>query len=272
MNNLRITLIQTSLHWVDIVANLEMFSQKLAAITQPTHLIILPETFSTGFSMDPEKYAEEVSESKAIAWMHATAKQKNCVITGSLMLKENGRFFNRLIWMQPDGNFQYYNKRHLFALSHEDEAFTAGTEKLTVELKGWKIRPLICYDLRFPVWSKNLLDEDDNPDYDLLLYVANWPDKRSYAWKHLLIARAIENQAYVAGLNRVGNDGNDNYYSGDSMVMGPLGQVLYHKIQDEDIVTIELEYQQLEVLRKTFPFLKDADSFTLNKKQKISGH
>lgn len=272
MENLRITLIQTSLHWVDITANLEMFAQKVTAITQPTDLIIVPETFSTGFSMDPEKYAEEVTESKAIAWMHTVAKQKNCVITGSLMLKENGRFFNRLIWMQPDGTFQYYNKRHLFALSHEDEAFTAGAEKLTVEIKGWKIRPLICYDLRFPVWSKNLLDEEENPDYDLLLYVANWPDKRAYAWKHLLIARAIENQTYVAGLNRVGNDGNDNYYSGDSMVLGPLGQVLYHKIQDEDIFTLELEYQQLETLRKTFPFLKDADSFTLNKKQKISGH
>ncbi len=272
MQNLRITLIQTTLHWVDITANLDMLTHKVTGITEATDLIILPETFSTGFSMDPEKYAEEVSESKAIAWMRTVAKQKNCVITGSLMLKENGKFFNRLIWMQPDGKFQHYNKRHLFTLSHEDEAFTSGHEKLTVELKGWKIRPLICYDLRFPVWSKNLPDEDGNPDYDLLLYVANWPDKRAYAWKHLLIARAIENQAYVAGLNRVGNDGNDNYYSGDSMVLGPLGQVLYHKIQEEDVFTVELEYQQLEGLRKTFPFLKDADTFTLNKKQKISGH
>lgn len=272
MENLHITLIQTTLHWVDVEANIKMLAKKVAAITEPTDLIVLPETFSTGFSMEPEKYAENVTDSKAIAWMRTTAKQKNCVITGSLMLKEDGEFFNRLIWMQPDGKFQYYNKRHLFALSHEDEAFTGGTYKLTVELKGWKIRPLICYDLRFPVWSKNVLDDDENPEYDLLLYVANWPDKRSYAWKHLLIARAIENQAYVAGLNRVGNDGNDNYYSGDTMVLGPLGHVLYHKIQDEDVFTVELEYQPLEALRKTFPFLKDADSFSLNKKQKISGH
>lgn len=272
MENLRITLVQTALHWVDVDANLDMLTQKIAVITKPTDLIMLPETFSTGFSMDPALYAEEVSESKAISWMRETAKQKNCVVTGSLMLKENGKYFNRLIWMQPDGKFQQYNKRHLFALSHEDEAFTGGSEKLIVKLKGWKIRPLICYDLRFPVWSKNLLHEDGTPEYDLLLYVANWPDKRSYAWKHLLIARAIENQAYIAGLNRIGNDGNDNYYSGDSMVLSPLGQVLYHKIQDEDIFTVELEYGQLETLRNTFPFLKDADSFTLNKKQKIAGH
>ena len=272
MQTLRITLIQTNLHWVDITANLEMLGQKVACITEPTDLIVLPETFSTGFSMEPGKYAEDAAHSRAINWMRTVAKQKECVITGSLMLQEDGQFFNRLIWMQPDGTFQYYNKRHLFALAHEDKAFTGGHEKLTVELKGWKIRPLICYDLRFPVWSKNLLDKDGNPEYDLLLYVANWPDKRSYAWKHLLIARAIENQAFVVGLNRVGNDGNDNYYSGDSMVVGPLGQVLYHKVQEEDIFTVELEYGQLETLRNTFPFLKDADSFTLNKRQKIAGH
>ena len=272
MQNLRITLIQTALHWVDITSNLEMLTQKVGNIKEPTDVIILPETFSTGFSMDPEKYAEEVSESKAIEWMRTAAKQKNCVITGSLMLRENGEYFNRLIWMQPDGDFQFYNKRHLFSLAHEDKAFTPGHEKLIVELKGWKIRPLVCYDLRFPVWSKNLMDEDGTTEYDLLLYVANWPDKRSYAWKHLLIARAIENQAFVAGLNRIGNDGNDNYYSGDSMVLNPLGQVLYHKIQDEDIFTVELNYADLQALRKTFPFLKDADSFVLNKKQKISGH
>ncbi len=272
MENLRITLIQTALHWVDIDANIKMLAQKVAGITESTDLIVLPETFSTGFSMSPDQYAEEVSESKAIAWMRTTAQQKNCVITGSLMLKEHDQYFNRLIWMQPDGEFQYYNKRHLFSLAHEDVAFTPGDMQIMVELKGWKIRPLICYDLRFPVWSKNLLDRDGNPDYDLLLYVANWPDKRSHAWKHLLIARAIENQAFVAGLNRVGNDGNDNYYSGDSMVLDPFGQILYHKIQDEDIRTIELNPEPLLSIRKTFPFLKDADAFTLNKKQKITGH
>ena len=249
-----------------------MLAQKVAGITDKTDLIILPETFSTGFSLNPEKYAEEVSESKAIEWMRTAARQKNCVITGSLMLKEQGTFFNRLIWMQPDGGFQYYDKRHLFSLAKEDEAFTAGEEILIVELKGWKIRPLICYDLRFPAWSKNLLDNDGNASYDLLLYVANWPERRVYAWKHLLIARAIENQAYVAGLNRIGNDGSDNYYSGDSMVLDGLGTVLYHKMQDEDIFTIELDLRALQALRRTFAFLKDGDTFALNMKQKISGH
>jgi len=271
MDNLKITLIQTNLHWTDIDANIAMLTQKIAGITEPTDLIVLPETFSTGFSMSAKQYAEEVSQSKAIAWMRATAKQKNCVITGSLMLREADRFFNRLIWMNPDGSFEQYNKRHLFSYAHEDESFTQGEEKLVVELKGWKIRPLICYDLRFPVWSRNL-DEAGSPEYDLLMYVANWPERRVYAWQHLLIARAIENQSYVVGLNRVGNDGHDNYYSGDSMVIDATGQVLYHKMQEEDIFTIELDYAALLKVRETFQFLKDGDVFALNKKLKIAGH
>jgi omega-amidase len=271
MESLTITLIQTALHWVDVDANIEMLSKKIAGINRKTDLIILPETFSTGFSMNARQYAEDVTNSKAIEWMRKTAQQKNCVITGSLMLKEDNRFFNRLIWMQPDGTYEYYNKRHLFSYSHEDENYTPGEKKLIVELKGWKIRPLICYDLRFPVWSRNL-DEDGAPEYDLLLYVANWPDRRIYAWKHLLIARAIENQAYVVGLNRTGNDGNDIYYSGDSMVVDAMGQPLYHKMQDEDIYTIELDYNALQKVRETFQFLKDGDVFSLNRKLKIAGH
>ena len=271
MENLKITLVQTNLHWTDIDANIEMLTRKIGGITEATDLIVLPETFSTGFSMSAKQYAEEVSESKAIAWMRTTAQQKKCVVMGSLMLKEDNRFFNRLIWMQPDGNYQFYNKRHLFSYAHEDETFTQGEEKLIVELKGWRIRPLVCYDLRFPVWSRNL-DENGSAEYDLLLYVANWPERRVYAWKHLLIARAIENQSYVVGLNRVGNDGHDNYYSGDSMVIDAMGQVLYHKMQEEDIATVGLEHSALMKVRETFQFLKDGDVFSLNKKLKIAGH
>ncbi len=271
MQNLNITLVQTSLHWADVDANLKMLDAKIAGITTATDLIVLPETFSTGFSMNAAEHAEDITESKAIAWMRTTAKQKNCVVTGSLLLKEDGLFYNRLIWMQPGGKFGYYNKRHLFSYAHEDVNYTAGEEKLVVDLKGWKVRPLICYDLRFPVWSRNITDEGQ-PEYDLLLYVANWPERRVYAWKHLLIARAIENQAYVIGLNRVGNDGNDNYYSGDSMAIDAMGQMLYHKIQEEDISTVEISHEALAAVRKSFGFLKDGDSFSFNKKQKISGH
>ena len=271
MQNLHITLVQTSLHWVDVAANLESLTKKLSGLNEKTDLIVLPETFSTGFSMGAKEYAEDVASSTAIEWMRALAKQKNCVVTGSLMLKEDDQYFNRLIWMKPDGHFEFYNKRHLFSHVHEDDSYTAGEEKLVVELKGWKIRPLICYDLRFPVWSRNTM-ADGKPEYDVLLYVANWPERRVYAWKHLLIARAIENQSYVVGLNRTGNDGNDIYYSGDSMVVDALGQLLYHKAQDEDISTIELDFAALQKVRDTFQFLKDGDDFAFGKKQKISGH
>jgi len=267
-NNLSITLIQSNLHWENIEANLEMFTQKIALIKNNTDLIVLPEMFSTGFSMRAEQLAEDMANSKAIAWMRKTAAEKNCVITGSLLLKEDDSFFNRLIWMNVDGTMRQYDKRHLFSLSNEDEAFTPGQERLIVELKGWKICPLICYDLRFPVWARNSTADT----YDVLLYVANWPERRVYAWKHLLVARAIENQAYVVGLNRVGNDGNDIYCSGDSMVLDPLGKTLYHKEQDEDIATVELSMEELVKARETLPFLNDADAFLINPKAKIKSH
>lgn len=264
MNNLRVTVIQSTLYWEDISANLEMFSKKIAAVDD-TDLIVLPETFTTGFSMNL-KFAEEETGT-AVQWMKKTAAQKNCVVTGSLMIKEAGRFYNRLYWVTPNGSFQKYDKRHLFCMSDEPKFFTAGTERLIVELNGWKICPMICYDLRFPVWSRNLHSE-----YDVLLYVANWPERRAQAWKYLLVARAIENQAYVIGVNRVGNDGKDVSHVGDSMVLDPLGNVLYHKIDAEDISTIELNYAELKKLREQLPFLNDADEFVLNPKSKFKSH
>ncbi|MFN8287448.1 MAG: amidohydrolase [Chitinophagales bacterium] len=264
MNKLRITLIQTNLHWENIAANLAMFTEKLSTVGE-TDVIVLPEMFSTGFSMRAKELAEPMDGS-AVQWMRKMAAEKNCVITGSLIIKENGLFYNRLVWMRPDGTYETYNKRHLFSLSGEERTYTQGYDKLIVELNGWRVFPLICYDLRFPVWSRN------RNDYDVLLYVANWPERRVQAWKYLLIARAIENQSYCVGLNRVGNDGNDIYHSGDSMALDPFGNVLYHKEHDEDISTIELDYEELKKTRNTFRFLNDADDFVINPKGKIIGH
>ena len=270
-NNLRITLIQTNLHWENIAANLDMFSEKIAAVGE-TDLIILPETFSTGFSMNAKLLAEEMSGS-AVEWMKKTAAEKNCAVTGSLMLREEGKYYNRLVWVYPNGELLTYDKRHLFSLSDEPKIFSPGNERLIVELNGWKICPLVCYDLRFPVWARNgLTGEDRTPAYDLLLYVANWPERRYHAWKSLLIARGIENQCYVAGVNRVGKDCNDFSHSGDSMVVDALGKILYHKAHEEDVFTIELSYETLKEVREQLSFLKDADDFVLNPKLKIKSH
>lgn len=265
MENLRVTLVQANLHWEDVPANLGMFSEKLAAV-HDTDVIILPEMFTTGFSMNARKLAEEV-DGPAVTWMKQTAAEKNAVVTGSLIVKEEGRFYNRLFWMQPDGKCVWYDKRHLFTLTGEETVFTPGEDKLLVHWKGWNICPLICYDLRFPVWSRN-----KNTEFDLLLYVANWPQRRSYPWKQLLVARAIENQSYVVGVNRVGNDGNDVYHSGDSMVVDALGNVLYHKIDEEDVSTITVSKTELQKVREQFPFLNDADDFELNPKAKFKSH
>lgn len=266
MTPLHVTLIQSNLHWENITANLAMFSQKIVAIKEATDVIVLPEMFSTGFSMRAAELAEPMDGS-AVQWMQKTAAEKNCVITGSLIIEEAGDYFNRLVWMRPDGTFDTYDKRHLFSLGGEEKTYTAGTAPLVVTIKGWRVRPLICYDLRFPVWSRN-----KNAGYDVLLYVANWPERRIQAWKYLLIARAIENQAYAIGLNRTGNDGNDMYHSGDSMVLDPLGNVLYHKQQEEDTATIELNYDELQKLRATFRFLEDGDDFVINPKAKFKSH
>jgi omega-amidase len=203
MNDLKITLIQSNLFWENKVKNLEQFSHKIDAISEATDLIVLPEMFTTGFSMSPEKLAENVN-GETVKWMKATAHKKNCVVTGSFICEEGGNYFNRLLWVNADGTYSKYDKRHLFSMGDENNHYATGEEKLIVKLKGWKICPLICYDLRFPVWARNTKEAS----YDVLIYVANWPERRSYPWKTLLLARAIENQSYVIGSNRVGVDGN----------------------------------------------------------------
>lgn len=259
MNDLRITTIQTSLYWEDPNKNLSHFDEKLNLLTEATDIIILPEMFTTGFTMKPELLAEEHG-GKGLQWMQQKAVQKQCVVTGSISVKENNRYYNRLYWVKPDGSFQYYDKRHLFRMGHEHEHYQAGTEPLIVDCKGWKICPLICYDLRFPVWSRNT---KSNP-YDLLIYVANWPEVRSYPWKQLLIARAIENQVYVAGANRVGQDGNNVSHSGDSAVINPRGEIISTtKAHEDRSETILLSYHYLSEFRKLFPVMMDGDDFKI---------
>lgn len=262
MSTLTITGIQTHLHWEDPIANLNMLEEKIKSISNKTEIIILPEMFSTGFSMKPEKLAETM-DGETVKWMKRIAAEKKIILTGSLIIEENKEYFNRLIWMLPSGQYGYYDKRHLFAYAGEDEHFTPGTKRLIASVKGWKINLLICYDLRFPVWARQQTQED-GPEFDLLIYVANWPERRINAWKTLLQARAIENQCYVAGINRVGKDGNDIYHNGNSTVADPMGEILYQKEDDEDIFTITLEKEKLTEIRAKLPFWKDGDSFTIH--------
>lgn len=201
---------------------------------------------------------------KGVEWMKRIAEEKRVILAGSLAIKENENYYNRLIWMLPNGQSSYYDKRHLFAFSGENEYYTAGNKRLIAQAKGWKINLQICYDLRFPVWARQQVN-DGEAEYDLLIYVANWPEKRSLAWKSLLKARAIENQCYVIGVNRVGKDGNGIYYSGDSMVVDPLGEVIFTEKDKECIYSITLKKENLNETRLHFPFMKDADDFSIRK-------
>lgn len=248
--------------WEDKGANLDMLTQKIKAIEVPTEIIVLPEMFNTGFSMQPEKFAETM-EGPTIDWMRRMSAEKRSIITGSMIIVEGGNYYNRLIWMLPNGQLGYYNKRHLFAFAGEDQFYTAGNKRLIASVKGWKINLQICYDLRFPVWARQQMNEAVDKEYDVLLYVANWPERRNHAWKTLLTARAIENQAFTIGVNRVGRDGNNISHSGDSMVVGPLGEVLYHCADDEDICHIVLQKEEIDNSRAHFPFWKDADFFMI---------
>ena len=261
MPTLTITTIQSNLIWEEKSANLRLLEEKIAGIEEKTEIVVLPEMFNTGFSMRPEALAETM-EGETVEWMKRVSRENGIVLTGSIMIEEAGNYFNRLIWMLPNGQYGYYDKRHLFAYGEEDKHYSPGNKRLIASVKGWKINLLVCYDLRFPVWARQKINEE-GAEYDVLIYVANWPERRSHAWKTLLCARAIENQCYVVGVNRVGSDANNIYYSGNSLVIDPLGQVLYHMADDEDVNTITLQKETLEDIRSKFPFWKDADSFNI---------
>lgn len=257
MNNLRVTMVQTRLHWEDIPANLQQFDEKLAPLAHQTDLVILPEMFTTGFSMNAAPLAEPM-DGKTMQWLRAKAAALNAVVTGSFIAEEEGAYYNRLVWMRPDGSYETYDKSHLFTFADENRHYTPGKRRLVVDLHGWKILPLICYDLRFPVWSRNV------EGYDLLIYVANFPELRRFAWTSLLTARAVENLAYTIGINRVGTDGNDISYSGDSTLLDFSGQTLYHVSHVENIFTATISYKAQQAFRQRFTFLNDRDSFTLH--------
>ncbi len=258
LDDLKVTLVQSELHWEKPEANMDMFAKKLEAI-RDTDFIFLPEMFTTGFTNNSENLAERM-HGKTMQWMSALAASKNCPISGSVIIEEEGEYFNRLICMFPDGAFQYYDKRHLFALAGEDKYFSGGQEKLIIDHRGWKINFQICYDLRFPVWARR--KSDQKHDYNVLVYVANWPIPRVQAWSTLLKARSIENMSYVIGVNRVGVDGNGIEYSGKSEVFDPLGNSLGSLPDSEDgIIDCVLKKPFLHKTREKFNFQNDADPF-----------
>lgn len=258
---LKITVIQTHLIWENIDANISHFDRLIDSISESTDVIVLPEMFSTGFSMNIS--IGESMGGKSMKWLSRKAAEKNVAICGSLMIEENGKFYNRFTWMNPDGTFQTYNKRHCFRMANEHNYFTPGDKKFIVDYKGFKICPMVCYDLRFPVWSRNKI-VDNEYAYDVLIYVANWPERREFAWQQLLIARAIENLSFVVGVNRVGKDGFDVDYSGQSAIINMLGQKLTslqsHKTAIE---TITINKVELQKYREQFPAHLDADAFEI---------
>ncbi len=264
ISDLRVCLLQGNIIWENPTANSEYFESLLRGLETPVDLIVLPEMFSTGFSMNPERCAEKHSaEMHSLQWMKSIAAEFETCVCGSIAVEDSGKFYNRLYWVQSDGQYFTYNKRHLFSFGNEHLHYTAGNSRLIVNCKGWKICPLICYDLRFPVWSRNSANEG-TPTYDVLMYVANWPNIRSTPWNLLNKSRAIENQCYNLAVNRVGTDPNAIEYHGDSMVISPKGEVLASLHQHAvGRIIFNLSYQDLIDFRTKFPALMDADDFKL---------
>jgi predicted amidohydrolase len=254
---LHITLIQPDIVWEDEAANLHHYTETIGSIQGPRHVVVLPEMFTTGFSMAAERLAATM-DGRAVTWMAEMAIRHRCILAGSLIIEEEGKYYNRMLWAQPDGKIAFYDKRHLFGYAEEDKHYTRGDMRVIAQVNGWRINLQICYDLRFPVWARNQGDE-----YDVLLYVANWPEQRSMAWRTLLQARAIENQCYVVGVNRVGTDGKGHHYSGDSSVFDPLGEKIWQHAETPACHTVTLQYSRLQQVRTKLPFLNDADKFIL---------
>lgn len=253
MQDLNVALIQNELVWEDQAANLDRFQEKISQVETGTHLIVLPEMFTTGFSMDPQRLAQTM-DGPTVAWMKTRSRETQADIAGSLIIEENDHFYNRLVWAKPDGRTYWYDKKHLFRYAGEQEEYSSGKTHLIVDCAGWRIRPFICYDLRFPIWTRNI-----DLAYDAAIFVANWPEQREPHWKALLKARAIENQCYVAGVNRVGVDGNGHRYSGDTRIIDPLGRVIAGRSHTEGIVVGLFSAADLQGCRKQFPVWMDAD-------------
>jgi predicted amidohydrolase len=255
MEKLNITLVQPDIIWENQEANLKKYSKLLSGVGQ-THLIILPEMFSTGFTMNSNKLKEKM-DGPSVQWIKSLAKEKKAAVAGSLIIEDKGENFNRFLWVFPDGKIEFYDKRHLFTMSGEHLHYSPGNKKLVVEYLGWRFCPLICYDLRFPVWSRN------TENYDVLMYVANWPTPRHQVWKNLLISRAVENQSYCIGVNRVGTDGTGLMYSGDSVLVDSKGFADFLG-EKEQVKSFEISYDDLHQFRKKFPVLDDRDKFQID--------
>ncbi len=263
MQDLKILCLQSDIVSNDAEKNRELFEIKIRNHAESHDLIILPETFTTSFHVEP-KGSSETQNGKSITWMQQMAAKSGAVITGSLFIERDGKYYNSLIWMRPDGSFESYDKRHVFSMGGENKRICKGAKKLIVELKGWKIAPMICYDLRFPVWSKNTLTDEGTYAYDLAVYVANWPSVRNYPWEMLLISRAIENLAYVAGVNRVGYDAQGTLYSGDSMIIDPKGKVIEKADESKErSLSAVLSFNDLKSFREKFNVGMDWDKFEI---------
>jgi omega-amidase len=256
MSNLRIALVQTKLYWENSDKNIGMFSRKLDRISGNTDLIVLPEMFTTGFTMNAKKLAEDMN-GKAVMFLREYSGKLKSYICGSVIIKSGKKYFNRLIVCSPEGRIQYYDKRHLFSIGKEDLVYSEGRKHLIINIKGWRVTFFICYDLRFPVWCRN------KNNYDAAVFSANWPKERNYYWKNLLLARAIENQCYVAGVNGIGKDGNGYAISGDSAVISPYGKYIIDAKGRTGIFHTELDKKTLEDFRMKFPVYKDADKFKI---------
>ena len=253
---MKIAILQTMLSWENPSENRALLQNKINAILQKVDLIVLPEMFTSGFTMNPKSVAETM-QGATISWLKEVAKERNCALTGSLVIEENGNYFNRLVFVFPNGDIQQYDKRHLFTLAGENQVYKAGIEKLIVEFKGFKICPLICYDLRFPVFSRNV------KDYDVLIYVANWPKPRVNAWDILLKARAVENMSYVLGVNRIGLDANNHQYIGHSQAIDFLGNYMLEPQETDEVFIIELNKEKMLETRGKLAFLNDIDEFQI---------
>jgi predicted amidohydrolase len=263
MEPLRISLVQGATRWHDPAGNRDYYGELIAPLAGHTDLVVLPETFTSGFSNDAVDSAEGM-DGPGLGWLAAQARGLGCVVTGSVVIRDGDQAFNRLVWMRPDGSFATYDKRHLFRMAGEHERYAGGSRRLVVELLGWRVCPQVCYDLRFPVWLRNRWDVDaQRPEYDLLLFVANWPAPRRGPWRTLLRARAIENLALCAGVNRVGRDGNGIDYAGDSAVIDMVGEPLVELGAQEQVVTVMLDPAPLLAHRERFPAWRDADAFDL---------
>lgn len=262
MKDLKVAIIQSDLIWENPEKNLKRFDEKIDSILEQPNLILLPEMFNTAFSINPDKCAETIN-GYTFNWLKNKAEKSDSVIAGSLLISENNKYYNRLFWMQPNGEYLYYDKRHLFRMSDEFKIFNKGDKRSIVELNGWKINLNICYDLRFPVWSRNTF-KDGIYEYDILINLANWPESRSIIWQTLLKARAIENQSYVIGVNRIGRDGFDTPHSGDSMIVDPLGNLLVQATPNEEaVITQTLSYDLITDFRKKFTVGYDWDLFEI---------